>query len=141
MAELPPLAQNIWRRYGDAPGLVRAAPFLRAFERAERMSRLPLLDMARRWVPAEGDTVQAMGRGFADFAVPGRGAFPSERWPGAAVDSGGALPADGVVEPVSAFFVSEARQDVVPAETPAAAEAPRQEPASDDRSGSGVERV
>ena len=97
MAELSPLAQTIWRRYGDAPGLIRTAPFLRVFERAERMSRLPVLDLVRRWVPADTAPFQQAGRGFADFALPPGAAFPSARWP---VESG------------SAPIVSEARQDI-----------------------------
>jgi hypothetical protein len=100
MAELSPLAQSIWRRYGDAPGLIRTAPFLRVFERAERMSRLPLLDVVKRWVPADAAPFQQVGRGFADFALPPRSAVPSARWP--------------APESSSVPIVSDARHDLAP---------------------------
>jgi len=98
MTELSPLAETIWRRYGDAPGLVRTAPFLRVFERAERMSRLPLLDVVKRWIPADNGPFHQVGRGFAGFALPPGAAFPSARWP--------------VPESGSAPIVSLAPQDI-----------------------------
>ena len=63
------LAQSIWRRYGDSPGLIPTAALLALTRRAGlSFGRLPLLtDVSQRWVPA------AMAFPSARSALPYRG--------------------------------------------------------------------